>query len=151
MVKMLDIPCGKCGWKMLGFHVCVLDFSTPEGLKRATFTESTELGAPSPLNRPGRIQPRKRSNRQHQSDAGSEEHRARIAEGVRKARANDPGRAERDEEILRLYDMHHSIRSIATMVEADQRTVSSVVKAAAAAGQVELKVNRGGRPRQDAA
>lgn len=149
-MKMLDVPCGKCGHRFPGFHICVLDFSTPEGVRRATFIESTEIGAPSKLNQAPRAQPRKRANRQHQADAGSEEHRARISEGVRRARANEAGRAERDAEILRLYDMHHSIRSIATMIKADQRTVSAVVKAAASAGQIVFRGNTG-RPKRDAA
>jgi len=144
---MLDVPCDKCGHRYPGFHICVLDFSTPEGIKRAKFVESTELGAKSKLNRPGR----KRSNRQHQPDFGSEQDRANRAESVRQARAREAGRAERDAEILKLYDEQQcSINAICSIMNLSQKTVSRVVREAADAGTIVYRGNTG-RPKRDAA
>lgn len=146
-MKMLDVPCGKCGHRYPGFHICVLDFSTPEGIKRARFVESTELGAKSKLNRAGR----KRSNRQHQPDFGSPEDRANRAEAVRQARASEPGRAERDKEIARLYgDEQLSINAIVKKLGYSQKTVSAVVRKAVADGHIIFRGNTG-RPKADAA
>lgn len=147
MVKMLDNPCDKCGWRMPGFHICVLDYSTPEGVKRATFVESTELGAPSLLNNP---EPKKRAKKRTQPVFGSEQDRANRSESVRQARAREQGRAERDAEIIRLYDVQHfSMNGTAAALGIDYRTVSKVLKEAAAAGEIVLQTNLGGRPRQD--
>lgn len=130
---------------MLGFHVCVLDYSTPEGIKRATFVESTELGAPSKLNKPGR----KRSNRQHQPDFGSEEDRANRSESVRRTRAQQS--AERDKEIARLYgDEQMSINAICKKLGYSQKTVSRVVRQAVENGHIIFRGNTG-RPKADAA
>lgn len=149
MVKMLDTPCERCGHRFPGFHICVLDFSTPEGRLRATFVESTELGAPSPLNDP---ELKTRKKKRNQPAFGSAEDRANRAEGVRQARAREAGRAERDEKIIAYYDDEEiSMNGIAKIMGIDYRTVSKVLKAAAEAGKIQIRVNLGGRPRRDAA
>lgn len=147
-MKKLDTPCGQCGWKLAGFHICVLDFSTPEGLKRATYVESHEVGASSRLNKP----PKKRSNRRHQPEFGSEQDRANRSEATRQARAKEEGRAERDKEIIRLYDEELlSMNRTAERLNLDFRTVKRVLHNAAQDGHIQLRVNLGGRPRRDAA
>ena len=139
MVKMLDVPCPKCSWKFQGFHICTIDMSTPKGVRAATRIVEPK----SDKNK------QKRSNRLHQADAGSEEARRRIAEGVSRARATEPGRRERDAEIIRLYDeMHNSITRTAALTGLDYRTVRKVLHAAAARGDIVLRVDTGGRPRQ---
>lgn len=126
---MLDTPCPKCDWRFPGFHICVIDLRSPEGVRAATTVNY------SPPKRKSRARPG-----------------ANRSESVKVARANDPGRAERDAEIIRLYDeMHYSMAGIAKAMKIDARTVSHVIKAAAAADKIELQVNLGGRPRTDAA
>ena len=122
MVKKLDTPCVKCGWKLQGFHICVIDLRTKEGVKAATTVN---------------YQPPKRKSRAQSGTASKP--RTQLNE-------------ERDAEIIRLYDeLHYSMAGIASAMKIDPRTVSSVIKAAAAADKVDLRVNLGGRPRHDAA
>lgn len=126
---MLDTPCPKCDWRFPGFHICVIDLRTAEGIKAATTVN---------------YEPSKRKSRARPG--------ANRSESVKAARAREPGRAGRDAEIIRLYDeLHYSMSGIAKAMQIDPRTVSNVVKAAAAAGKIELQVNLGGRPRSDAA
>lgn len=121
-MKKLDTPCVKCGWKLQGFHICVIDLRTKEGVKAATTVN---------------YQPPKRKSRARPG-----------ASSKPRIQANE----ERDAEIIRLYDeMHYSMAGIASAMKIDPRTVSHVIKAAAAADKVDLRVNLGGRPRHDAA
>ena len=113
---------------MSGFHVCVLDFSTPEGVKAATTVD---------------YEPPKRKSR---ARAG-----ANRSESVKASYVNRPGRAERDAEIIRLYDeMHYSINGISMAMGLDFRTVQKVLHTAANDDKIVLRTNRGGRPRRDA-
>lgn len=124
---------------MPGFHICVLDFHSPEGVQRATHVESTEIGAPSTLNSPKAVKRKRRT----QPVRGSDEDRANRSQGVAAARAREQGRAERDQEIIRLYDDNHSINGICKIMMLDQRTVSKVVRAAADTGRFIFRGNTG--------
>jgi len=129
-VKPLDIPCEKCGWKMPGFHVCVIDLRTAEGVKAAT---TVNYSPPKP--RPSRARPG-----------------ANRSESVKESWARRAGRAERDAEIIRLYDEEElSMNQTAARLKIDYRTVSKVLKAAAEAGDIAIRSNTGGRPRRYAA
>ena len=129
MVKMLDQPCVKCGWKLQGFHICVIDLRTAEGVKAATTAN---------------YEPPKRKSRARPG--------ANRSESVKRARANEAGREERDAEIIRLYDeMYLSMTGVSKRLGLDFRTVQKVLHTAANADKIVLRENRGGRPRTDAA
>lgn len=118
---MLDNPCVRCGWKLKGFHICVIDLRTEEGVVAA---------------RSGENIPKQRKSRARRG--------ANRSESVRIARSREVGRAERDAEIIRLYDKHNfSINEIVKKLGYDQRTVSKVVKAAAEAGSIVFRGNTG--------
>jgi hypothetical protein len=128
-VKMLDTPCGKCGHRFPGFHICVLDFSTKEGLKAATTVDYTPPAGRKSRARPG----------------------ANRSESVAAARRREPGRAERDKEIARLYgDEQLSINAIVKKLGYSQKTVSAVVRKAVEDGHIIYRGNTG-RPKADAA
>lgn len=103
MVAMRDKPCEKCGWKLVGFHICAIDLRTKEGIKAATTPNYGPLAK----------------------------------------------RTERDEEIVRLYDEELlSMNETARRLGLDFRTVRSVLRRAAAANKIEIRVDLGGRPRR---
>lgn len=127
MVKMLDTPCVKCGWKLQGFHICVIDLRTKEGVKTATTVDYVPPAGRKSRARPG----------------------ANRSESVKRARASEPGRTERDAEIVRLYDEELlSMNETSRRLGLDFRTVKNVLHKAAAANKIELRVNLGGRPRR---
>ena len=129
MVTRLDNPCEKCGWKMPGFHVCVIDLRTAEGVKAATTVN---------------YQPPKRKSRARPG--------ANRSESVKAARAREAGRAERDEEIIRLYDEEElSMTAVSRQMGLDFRTVQKVLHTAAKDEKIVIRAHLGGRPRRYAA
>lgn len=130
MVKMLDTPCEKCGWRMAGFHICAIDLRTPQGVKAATTANYTPPKGRKSRARPG----------------------ANRSESVKAARAKEAGRAERDAEIIRLYDeMEFSMTGVSRQMGLDFRTVQKVLHTAANDEKIILRPNVGGRPRRGAA
>lgn len=129
MVAKRDEPCEKCGWKMPGFHICIIDLRTKDGIRAATRAEYTP--------------PKKRKSRARPG--------ANRSDTVKAIRAAEPGRAERDAEIIRLYDEAElSMTGVSRHMNLDFRTVQRVLHLAANDDKIVLRVNRGGRPRHDA-
>jgi DNA-directed RNA polymerase specialized sigma24 family protein len=127
MVAMLDIPCVKCGWKLKGYHLCLFNMRDVEEHKAAT---TVDYEPPKPR----RSRARDGANR---------------SESVRAARAKEPGRRERDAEIIRLYDEEElSMNGVARQLGVDFRTVKKVLHTAANAEKIVIRQNLGGRPRQ---
>ena len=112
--KLRDIPCGDCGWKFKGFHIC-LDLSDP----------AVREVVPGPGRKP----------RVSRAVAGSDR-----AASIRAFHANDPRKVERNREIIRLYnELDMTMREVAEKMAIDPTTVRNILHRAADEGDVIIR------------
>lgn len=112
MVKMRAEPCGKCGWKYEGFHVCV-NLSEPDMKK---------------------VGPTKVTRARKKSESNSSEDRLSAA------RLKDHQFKERNKEIVRLYVVEQkTMREIAKEMLLDDATVMNILHQAKDRGEITIR------------